>query len=87
MLTRLALLIFWISLYLVKQLLPSYEMNIESCQPKGGCFDIKLYFMEKNHTHIMHLFIYNILIYCSIYQNAFFFNKFKFHLLQLIAYI
>ena len=43
--------------------------------------------MEKNHTHIMHLFIYNILIYCSIYQNAFFFNKFKYHLLQLIAYI
>ena len=57
MLTRLALLIFWISLYLVKQLLPSYEVNIESSQPKGGCFPEGFNLKEDNFSRVDNLML------------------------------
>jgi hypothetical protein len=37
------------------QLLPSYEVNIESCQPKGGCFPEGFNLKEDNFSRVDNL--------------------------------
>jgi hypothetical protein len=39
------------------QLLPSYEVNIESCQPKGGCFPKGFNLKEDNFSRVDNLML------------------------------